>query len=68
MQVNFVQIPSQIKNFHCDQSITGCLTLWKEGMFHLIHIPYISKSVCYHPRHQEINADVYLVSVSSKLF
>nr|VDD19294.1 unnamed protein product [Brassica oleracea] len=60
MQVSFVQIQSQIKTFHCDQSITGCLRLWKEGMFHLIHIPYISKSACYHLRHHKINGDVYL--------
>lgn len=67
MQVSFAQIPSQMQTFHCDQYITDCLRVLKIGLFHVIQIPYISKSACYHPRHQEIYGDCNLVSVAFKL-
>ncbi|KAH0899925.1 hypothetical protein HID58_049493, partial [Brassica napus] len=60
MQVSFAQIPSQTQTFHCDQYITDCLRVLKIGLFHVIQIPYISKSACYHPRHQEIYGDCNL--------
>ncbi|KAH0929312.1 hypothetical protein HID58_015039, partial [Brassica napus] len=60
MQDSFAQIQSHMHTFHCDLYITDCLRVLKIRLFHLIHLPYTSKSACYHPRHQEIYGDCNL--------